>query len=176
MSNPHSKTNVGVRFGLLTGLIYVLLLFLRYYLSSSNPIFIGVLAVISYLIILMLFLFTGMARRKELGGYGEIREIFQSIFIAILITELCYVIFNLIYFKYIDPAFWEKFRAASLTFMEKAGMAQHEIDERMKSLKDLGQQTNPMGLIKGFGTSVVMDSIFGLIFAALLRKKRPLIT
>jgi len=176
MMNPRSKYTIGIRLGLLTGLIYILLLFLRYHFSSSNPIFIGVLAMISYLIILILFLLTGIARKKELGGFGEIREIFQSIFIAILITELCYVVFNLIYFKFVDPAFWENFKATSLAFMEKAGMTQHEIDEKMKSFKDLGQQTNPMGLLKGYGTSVVVDSIFGFIFAALLRKKRPQVT
>jgi len=173
--NPSSKYTVGIRFGWLTGLFYIVLLFVRYHFSSTNPIFIGLFAILSYLIILTCFLFTGIARRKELGGYGEIREIFQSIFIAILITELFYVLFNLIYFKFVDPAFWENFKAASLAFMEKAGLTQDEINERMKSVKDLGQETNPMGLLKGYGTAVVVDSIFGLIFAALLRKKKPII-
>ena len=172
MMNPGSKYSVGTRWGLFTGLIYMLLLFLRYHFSALNPLFIGVIAAISYLFILILFLFTGIARRKELGGYGELREIFRSIFIAILITELCYVMFNLIYFKWVDPTFWTKFSAASLPYMQKAGLSQIEMDEKMKSFKDLGQQTNPAGLFKGYGTSVVVDSIFGLIFAALLRKKR----
>jgi len=173
MMNSSSKYSIGTRWGLLIGLVYMVLLFFRYHFSSSNPIFIGVFAMISYLIILTLFLITGMARKKELGGYGELREIFRSIFIAILITELCYMLFNLIYFKWIDPAFWSKFSAASLPYMQKAGWTQDQIDEKIKSFKDLGQQTNPMGLVKGFGTNVVVDSIFGLIFAALLRRKKP---
>jgi len=175
MMNPSSKYIIGIRFGLLTGAIYILLLFVRYHFSSSNPIFIVVFATISYLIILLFFLVTGIARKKELGGFAETREIFQSIFIAILITELFYVLFNLIYFRFIDPAFWDHFRSTTLAFMEKAGLTQDEIDEKMKSFKDAGQQTSPLGLLKGYGTSVVVDSIFGLIFAALLRKKKPVI-
>ncbi len=172
MMNPGSKYNMGIRFGLLTGVIYVLLLFVRYHFAASNPILIGLFAIITYLIILVLFLLTGIARKKELGGSGEMKEIFQSIFITILITELFYILFNLIYFKFVDPAFWENFKATSLSIMEKAGLTREEIDEKMKSFKDVGQETNPMGLIKGYGTGVVVDSIFGLIFAALLRKKK----
>jgi len=173
--NKASKYNLGIRFGLLIGVIYVILLYVRYHFAASNPILIGVFAILSYLVILLLFLFTGIARKKELGGSGDMKEIFQSIFIAILITELFYILFNLVYFKFIDPAFWENFKATSLSIMEKAGLTKEEIDEKMKGFKDIGQETKPLGLIKGYGTAVVVDSVFGLIFAALLRKKKPVI-
>ncbi|MDP4214341.1 MAG: DUF4199 domain-containing protein [Bacteroidota bacterium] len=169
---PGSKYNIGIRYGLLTGLIYIIMLFIRYHFAASNPIFIGLFAILTYLVILILFVFTGIARKKEPGGSGEMKEIFQSIFIAILITELFYVMFNLIYFRFVDPAFWDNFKAASLRIMEKAGLTKAEIDEKMRSFKDVGQETKPLGLIKGYGTGVVVDSIFGLIFAALLRKKK----
>ena len=125
-----SKYNIGIRFGLLTGVIYVILLYVRYHFAASNPIFIGLFAILTYLVILMLFLFTGIARKKELGGSAEMKEIFQSIFIAILITELFYIFFNLIYFKFVDPAFWDNFKATSLAIMEKAGLTKEEIDEK----------------------------------------------
>lgn len=170
--NPVSNYKIGLRFGLFTGLIYIILLFVRYHFAASNPILIGVFTLLTYLVILILFLFTGIARKKELGGSGEMNEIFRSIFIAILITELFYVSFNLVYFKFIDPAFWDNFKANSLSIMEKAGLTKEEIDEKMKGFKDFGQETKPMELIKGYGTGVVVDSIFGLIFAAILRKKK----
>jgi hypothetical protein len=47
------------------------------------------------------------------------------------------------------------------------------MEQRMKSFKDVDQQTKPMGLLKGYGFSVIIDSLFGLIFAAILRKKKP---
>ena len=35
------------------------------------------------------------------------KEIFQSIFIEILLAEFAFIIFNLVYPKLIDPLFWD---------------------------------------------------------------------
>jgi amino acid transporter len=174
MINLNSRYDLGVRYGLITGFIYIVLLFLRYHFTSANPVFFGLFAVVTYVIILLLFLYTGISRKKQLGGIAEMKDIFQAIFITILITELCYVLFNWIYFKFIDPSFWEKLRAASLEMMENAKLSQDQIDEKMKNFKDVDQQTKPLGLLKGYGTSVVMDSIFGLLFASILRTKKQI--
>src|SRR5882762_3023476 len=119
---PTSRYTVGLRFGLLTGLLYVVLLFVRYNFFTSNPVSFGLCAIVSYLIILMMYLFTGIARKKELGGYADFKEIFTSIFIAILIAEAVYVIFNLIYLKFVDPSFWDNFRANTLAYLQKKGL------------------------------------------------------
>jgi len=170
-----SKYKVGIQYGIITGIVYIVLLFIRYRFTDLNTNYIGILAIISYLVILVMFLVTGIMRRKQLGGFAEMKVIFQSIFIAILITELCYVVFNWIYLKYVDPGFWEKLRTASLELLKKANIPQDQIDEQMKGFKDADQLTKPMGLIKGYGSSVVIDSIFGLLFASLLRKKPTVI-
>ncbi|HCL84131.1 MAG TPA: hypothetical protein DIC22_09160, partial [Chitinophagaceae bacterium] len=117
--NTTSKYTIGIRFGILTGLLYVVFLFLRYSFFASNPLSFGLFAIVSYVLILLVYLFTGIARKKELGGYGDFKEIFQSIFIAILIAEAVYVMFNLIYIKFVDPAFWENFKATTLSYLEK---------------------------------------------------------
>jgi hypothetical protein len=168
-----SRNTIGLRFGLFTGILYVVLLFIRYKFFASNPFSLGIFAIISYLIILMMYLFTGIARKKELGGYGEFRDIFTSIFIAILITELFYIVFNMVYFKFVDPAFWENFRAGTLSYLKKLGATDEQIEQQMKNFKDVNQQTRPLGLIKGYGSGVIMDCVFGLIFAIILRRKKP---
>jgi heme/copper-type cytochrome/quinol oxidase subunit 4 len=169
------KYKLGIQYGIITGVLYIILLFIRYRFTYLNSNYIGILAVISYVVILVMFLVTGIMRRKQLGGTAEMKNIFQTIFITILITELCYVIFNWIYLKYIDPGFWEKLKSVSLEILKKAKIPQDQIDEQMKGFKDADQLTKPMGLIKGYGSSVVIDSIFGLLFASLLRKKTPVI-
>src|ERR1700722_12834916 len=145
---PSSKYSVPMRFGLITGLVYMVLLFFRYKYFASNPVQFGLSALVTYMVILMLYLFTGIARRKELGGYGESREIFQSIFIVILITELVYILFNLIYLKYVDPAFWENLKTTSLSYYKGLKLDGEQMEQRMKSFKDVDQQTKPMGLLK----------------------------
>jgi len=170
---PSSKYAIPLRFGLFTGLIYIVLLFFRYKYFASDPVQFGLSALVTYVIILTMYLFTGIARKKELGGYGESREIFQSIFIVILITEMVYIIFNLVYLKFIDPAFWQNLKATSLSYYQSLHMTGEQMEQRMKSFKDVNQQATPVGLLKGYGFSVIIDSLFGLIFASLLRKKKP---
>jgi hypothetical protein len=168
-----TRYSLGIRFGLLAGLIYVVLLFLRYNFFASSPLSFGLFAILSYIIILLMYLFAGIARKKELGGYADFREIFTSIFVAILIAEFVYIIFNLIYFKFVDPSFWESFKANTLSYLQKKGLTDEQVDQQMKGFRDMNKQTEPLTLIKGYGVSVIIDCIFGLIFSAILRKKKP---
>jgi Protein of unknown function (DUF4199) len=169
-----SRYAVGLRFGLITGLLYVLLLFLRYKFFSFTPPSFFYISLITYFIILMMFLITGIARKRELGGYAELQEIFQSIFITILITELSYVLFNFIYMKYVNPGFLENFKETSLAYYKKMGHSPEQIHTEMDSIHALSEGMKPFDLLKGFGTIVVIDSIFGFIFAAIVRRKKPI--
>lgn len=171
--NPSSPNKTGLQYGLITGVLYAILLFLRYRYFASNPVSFGIFVFVSYLMVLVMFFFTAIARRKELGGYGEFREIFTSVFVAILVAELFYVVFNIIYLKYVDPSFWENFKTTSLQYLQKLNATQEQIDQQMKSFKDAGQQTKPVGLVKGYGFGVVVDCVFGLIFTMILRRKNP---
>jgi hypothetical protein len=172
---PVSKYRLGIRYGIIAGLLYIILLFCRYKFFASSPLSFGLFAVTSYLIILMMYLFTGIARKKELGGYADFREIFTSIFIAILITELVYIGFNLVYFKFVDPSFWQNFKTNTLIFLQTKHLTDEQIEQQMKSFKDMDKQTTPVNLIKGYGYSVIIDCVFGLIFAIILRKAKPAI-
>jgi uncharacterized membrane protein (UPF0182 family) len=168
-----SKYRVGLRYGVITGLIYMVLLFLRYHFFAGSPVTFFLFSTASYIIVLLMYLATGIARKKELGGYGDLKEIFQSIFIVILITELVYVLFNFIYFKFADPAFWEKFNAVSLEYDRRQHMTAEEIDQSMKGFRDAAKNMQPATLVKNYGVSVVIDAVFGIILAAVIRKNRP---
>src|SRR5260370_11858215 len=96
---PVSRYRIGLRYGFITGLLYFVLLFCRYKFFSSNPRYFVLFAIVSYLIILIMYLITAIARKNELGGYADLKEIFTAVFIVILITELLFIVFNLVYFK-----------------------------------------------------------------------------
>ena len=173
VNTPASKYTIGLRFGILTGAIYFILLFCRFKFFSSNPRSFVLSAVFSYLVILMMYLITAIARKKELGGYGGMKEIFTSVFIVILITELVYIIFNLVFFKWVDPAFWQNFQTSTLISLRKSQVPTEQIEQQMKSFKDMENQSSTGNLIKGYGISVIIDCLFGLIFAIILRKQNP---
>jgi len=172
---PVSKNSIGLRYGLITGLLYFILLFCRFKFFSSNPWYFVSFAVGSYLIILVMYLFTAIARKNELQGYADLKELFTAVFIVILISEIIYIIFNLIYFKIVDPAFWENFQASSRTILQKAHVPEEQIEQQMKSFKEMEIRSSPGNLIKSYGIYVIIDSVFGLIFAIILRKKNPAI-
>jgi len=168
---PTSKFKTGIRYGLITALIYAVLLFCRYKFFAYSPVAFGVMAIVSFIIVLVLYLLAGIARKKELNGYANFKDIFQTIFVSILITELIYVFFNLFYIRFIDPAFWDNFKVGARSFFEKA-LPEDKVDQQMKALDDASGQVTPAGLLKGYGFSVILDSIVGMIFASILRKKK----
>jgi hypothetical protein len=171
--DKESKYYIGLRFGLFTGIIYAVLLYIRYRYLSSNPVRFSLFAMATYIIILMMYLFAAISRKRQLGGYGEMKEIFQAIFIVILITEFVYIIFNLVYLKLIDPLFWDNLKTTSQVYYEKQKLSVEQMEQAMKGFKDADQQTKPTGLLKGYGYSVIVDSLFGFIIASVVRKKRP---
>jgi hypothetical protein len=172
--NPISKYTVGVRFGLIAGFLYVIFLFCRFKFFSYNTDIYFLSSLVSYFLILLIFLMAGIFRKAELGGYAQVREIFQTIFIAILIAEAFYVVFDLVYMKWIDPGFAEKFKSNSLAFFRtNPKFTNEDINQRMVGVDSLIYQMRPSGLIKGYGTAVVVDSIFGFLFAFVVRKQKP---
>src|SRR5688572_7068483 len=114
--------STGLKFGAIGALAYCILLFLRYSFFADSPLQFAIVSAISYLIILVIYFFAGRARRSELGGHATFKEIFQTIFIAIVITEVVYAAFSFIYIKYIDPDFFNNFKNATLEFLERSGL------------------------------------------------------
>jgi hypothetical protein len=123
-----------------------------------------------------MYTFSGIARKKQLGGFSEMKEIFQSIFIVILITEFAFIIFNLVYLKLIDPLFWDNLKKTSQIYYQDKKLNAQQMEQVMNGFKDADQQTKPMGLIKGYGYSVIVDSLFGFIIASVVRRKKQVNT
>ena len=100
ISGPH-----GIRWGIIIGVVYSVLLFLRFYMGAHNAAFFGFITFTGFITVIVLLFFCGHSFRKRAGGFAEMKEIFKTMFIAVLIFELCYSLFSLIYLKYIDPGF-----------------------------------------------------------------------
>src|SRR5690348_14639150 len=99
-STKTSNVKNGLTFGLIIGLIYCIDLFIRYNMPVS-VITIFVVTFLFYLVVLGMLAFCGIKRRRELGRFIDLKNAFQTIFVAILVAELMYAIFNVIYLKYV---------------------------------------------------------------------------
>jgi len=163
----------GVKWGIIIGLVYCILLFLRYYQGVSSPILLTVYVFIGYIIVLALLLITGITWKKKLGGYIEMKEAFQTMFIAIIIFELFYTIFNFVYLKYVNPDFFQKMKDSMETFMQNNHVDQQKIDDALEKIDVQASKNMNFGSsILSYAYAVCISGIFALIFALIIKKKK----
>ncbi len=176
LTSKTSNAKTGLNFGLIIGLIYCLSLYLRYNVASSVIMF-GVITLLFYLVVIGMLVFCGIRRRNELGGFIDMKDAFQTIFIAILVAELIYILFNFIYLKFIDPNFFDHWQTKMEAFLEstikddtKRDEALDKMREQMATQKEKGLTI--AGILKGYLISVAITGIFGLIVALIVRKRK----
>ena len=167
----------GIIFGLMAGLVYCTSLFVRYNYTTGNPIMLGILALLFYLIIIGILVFCGLKRKKEMGGNIEMKDAFQTIFIAILLAELIYSVFNFIYLTYIDPQLFEKFKSSMIAFIENSGLSIEQKEKQLESIeKQFGKQAEKLtgkGIFLSYLLSVAITGVFGLLISLIIKKKKP---
>jgi hypothetical protein len=169
-----SKTKTGIRFGIITGIVYILVLVARYYLGTT-PTQLGMASVAGYAIVVVCFYLAAKARKKELGGMADLKELFGTVFIVILITELCFSVFNYVYLRYLDPGYLDRFGSSTLEWMRQVKAPEKEMETFRQTLEEQ-KQTSFGTLALGFARAVVMDSLVGLVIAFALKKNKPVVS
>lgn len=167
----------GIRWGLIIGGVYAILVFLRYYLGSGNVLTFSLMTYVGFPIVLVLLFLSGRQARIDNGGHIEMREAFKVMFIAVLIFEVFYMLVTFIYLKYIDPTFFEKLRDSTENLMIQAKTPQKDIDNMLGNLDQVQAQSKQIGvfdLIKTYLYSVGMTGLFAILFAFILKRKPPM--
>lgn len=170
------ETNVahGLRWGMIIGVVYCLFLFLRYHQGETSPVMFGLWTFIGFSTVLVLLLISGLKRKKALGGYIEVRDAFQTMFMAVLGFEFLYMAFNFLYLKFINPDFFPNFKIAMENFLEQNKVGDEQIKERLESFdKDAAKNMNLGGSFSTFAFSIMISGIFALLFAVIIKKRRP---
>lgn len=168
-SGPH-----GVKWGLIIGMIYAILVYLRYSVGANSAIFFGMFTIVSYIVILVLLFFMGFQLRKQNGGYIEMKEVFKTMFIAVLIFELFFAAVTFIYLKWVDPAFFDKLKITTEELLIAGNKTQREVDEVMDEMDVLAQQSSHLGMfdfLKSYLYYVGISGLFALIFSFILKRK-----
>ena len=174
--DKNKNLSIGATFGIVIGLVYCALLFWRWE-SSASFIKFAVIIFISYIIILGTLFYEGFYRRKIEGGYIVLKDVFQTLFISVLILELFYSIYNFIHLKYIDPHTIERMKKVMIEMLDKAGdkVTDEQRADSLKRFDELQKATQIGEIIKSYFTSVAITGVFALIFSAIIKKKQPLV-
>jgi hypothetical protein len=173
METIKQSLSTPLKMGIIIGLVYCILIFIENQFLFDNPVQFGIGKLIGYFFIIAGYFYTGYLSKKELGGYITFQECLKSILLAITIAELIYLLFGILYVKVIDPTFIEKMKAASLAYFEKLKMPEEQINQQMDKFSEAGKITI-WNLIQTYGFSIVIDTVFAVVFAAILRKPKPL--
>lgn len=160
------KNKMAALYGLILGMIYLAIytacnIFVGKFLAFYVAKFVG------YVLFFIIMGFLATRIKKANGGYIEFREIFGAIFIMILISEFIYMVYNFIYYKYIDPQFMESFKIPD----DKLEDANKSMDKAMAEVKTFNLLNN----IKSYLSIIIMDSLFGLLVCLAVRKSRPVL-
>lgn len=160
-----------IKLGVILGLLYCILIFCQNQFFYSNPLQFAATKIFCYLIIVGGIFYTGYLSKKEQGGYISFQECLKAMLVVIVILELFYLVFSTIYIKFIDVSFFEKSKAAWQIFFIKNNVPQEKINESLQKFDDAGHITF-WGLVQSYGFAIIIDSVFAVIFAAILKKDK----
>ena len=178
-SNLQDLNKAAINNGLVIGVIAAVLSILTYYVAPNlmGSTFFGIgLGLVS----LGLYIYFTIDLRKKIGGYWNFKTALKGIFLMAFIAGLFGMVFNFVFYKFIEPEAFEKIsgyvtEGATKTF-ENLGMQQEQIDEAVeKQLEAMRGQFDPTftDLAKNFGIAILVQFIMSLIFAAIFKKEHP---
>jgi hypothetical protein len=173
MKNKNVST--GITYGVIIGLIYVLILFWRWSIAT-NLIKFGLYTFLGFLVILGLLVYEAVQRRKMNGGFIDLKDLFQTLFISILILEFFYSLYTYIHLTYIDPSVADRMKEGMQEMFDKVGdkMSDADKEKALERMGDIKRATQLPQMIKSYLSSVAITGIFGLIISAIVKKKKPI--
>ena len=172
MINEIVKKN-GISYGVVTGLISVLMTTLLYVIDLKLFVsgWIGFATFAIYLTIGIVLL---SKTKKEFNELFSFKDAFTTYFISAVIGILISVFFNIILFNYVDPAAKDTIRDLSAKYMiemlSKFNTPASAINEAITKLKET-DQFSPFEQLKGSIFSILFSAILGLILAAFFKSK-----
>lgn len=170
----NKNISTGVTYGVIIGLLYVLMLFFRWSIAT-NLIKFGLYTFLGYLVILGLLFYEAYQRRKMNDGFISLKDLFQTLFISVLIFELLYSIYTFIHLTYVDPTVGDRMRAGMEEMFDKMGdkMSDADKEKALERMGDIKKATELPQMIKSYLSSVAISGIFALIISAIVKKKKP---
>ena len=178
-SNLQDLNKSAINNGLVIGVISAVLGILTYYVAPSlmGSTFYGIgLGLVS----LGLYIYFTLDLRKKVGGYWNFKSALKGIFLMAFIAGLFGMVFNFVFYKFIEPDAFEKIsgyitEGTTKTF-ESMGMQQDQIDEAVeKQVEAMRGQFDPTftDLARNFGIAILVQFTMSLIFAAIFKKEHP---
>lgn len=167
-ATPVTTTSVGLRYGLLTGLVSVILSFVLFvtHADQSPARWLGLVILIGAMV---------MAHKTYKQGNGGFMNYSEGLGIGAFMSGISGVIstaFSVLYMKFIDPEYMTRTMELTRTKMEEKGsMTDEQIDQALVMM----QKFSSMGWMILFGVvgSVLGGLLIALIVSAFTKHSKP---
>lgn len=164
-----STSSVAVRYGLLTGLISIIYLFLTF---ATGQVANQVLQWVGIIIPIGGIYLAHRAFKKLNGGFMSYGEGLGIGTVLSLVSGIVSALFNYVYKAFIDPDVQtQTMDAMRKKFEEKGGMTDAQIDQTLSMTAKFS--TGPIGLAIGIVGALIMGVLISLVVAAFTKNPKP---
>ncbi|QHL87712.1 DUF4199 family protein [Nibribacter ruber] len=168
-SNPSVTTvSVGIRYGLITGLVSALYLVILYLTDNSTTWWLGLLGIVIPIV--------GMVQafkhfREANGGLMSYGQAIGIGTLMGLVSGIITAITAYVYIEFVDPSVLEALKAGQIEMLEKFNLPEDKLDEEIAKLEE--STTAGKQALSSLIGGPVGGFILSLIIGAIMKKKRP---
>jgi hypothetical protein len=174
MEQTINKTNIGMNYGLIAGLIICVISLLQY--LGGLDMYLSPIGYVSYLVIITMAVLAALKVRKANEGFLEFGEALKVTFSVFALALILQTIFTYVLFNYIDVSFKQAVSQEVLNkteqMMRKFGASDSQIDDAIESERTKDQFALGRVLL-GYGISCIVAFIFCLLISVIVKKSKP---
>lgn len=163
---------VWLKYGILYGLVSIVLSLLSYYLITQGIMFMGI---VSFIVAIVIMVIAGKEQRKLNGNVLPFSEAVKTTFLTILVGIVISTLFKIILFNLIDSGLSDRLAEITIdstrSMMEKLNLPEEEFEKVMEGIEESTANANSTGkLLLDMVTSSVFMLVISLIVSAIIKR------
>ena len=171
METAEVKSNIGLNYGLIAGLVITVITLLQY--LGGLDMYLSPVGYVSYLVIITMAVLAALKVRKSNEGFLEFSQALKVTFTVFVIAMLIQTIFTYVLMNFIDVSFKEAVSQEvinkSEVMLKKLGFSDSKIDDELEKARSMDQFALGKVLL-GYGISCIVAFIFCLLISLIVKK------
>ena len=174
METTTRSSNIGLTYGLITGLIVCIITLLQYLGGITT--YLSAIGFVVYLVLIVIAVLAGLKQKKLNGGYLEFGEALKITFSVIASALLLQTLFTYVLLNFIDIPFKQAVAQEALNrteeFMRKFGTSDSKIDELLDQARE--KDSFSFGnMILGYCIWCIVWFLVCLVISAIIKRNKP---
>lgn len=169
-----SKSNTGLNYGLIAGLIITVVSLLQY--LGGLDMYLSPVGYVTYLVVITMAVLAALKVRRANQGFLEFGEALKVTFTVFALALLIQTIFVFILFNYIDPDFKaavsQEVMNKSEAMMKKFGASDEQIQKALDTERH-SDQFSAGRVFLGYAITCIVSFIFCLLISLIVKKSKP---